>query len=101
MTDKKKSNEIDFEAIKNAYGWTLSVSGEVMALTDGDMGYVPTGIVIDQDTLKACKIAVDSAEASMVAYQKIAYAFFLQHNNACKHGCQCPPCKALRDKGDF
>ena len=51
--------DIDPDVIKNAYGWTISADGEVMALTSGDVGYELTGIVLEGETLKIWQLGVE------------------------------------------
>lgn len=43
---------INLDAIQRAYGWTISDTAELLALTSGDMGYENTGIVLEGDTLR-------------------------------------------------
>jgi hypothetical protein len=51
--------DIDLDVINQAYGWTISEDGELLALTSGDMGYQPTGIHLSGETLKIWKIGVE------------------------------------------
>jgi hypothetical protein len=65
-------SKIDMDVIQRAYAWTLSAEGEVYGLVAGDMGYEPTGIVVDADTMKACKMLVAQAEAERDEQRKRA-----------------------------
>ena len=40
-------HQLDMDVIKRAYGWRLSVDGEIWGLIAGDQGYEPTGIFLD------------------------------------------------------
>jgi hypothetical protein len=51
--------DINLDVINQAYGWTISEEGELLALTSGDMGYQPTGIHLEGETLKIWKTGVD------------------------------------------
>lgn len=51
--------DIDLKVIEQAYGWTISENGELLALTSGDMGYEPTGIRLEGETLRIWKLGVE------------------------------------------
>lgn len=47
---------INKDVIDKSYGFTIDIHGEVCGLVNGDMGYEPTGIKIDGDTLEIWKL---------------------------------------------
>lgn len=47
---------IDKDVIERSYGFTIDIHGEIHGLVNGDMGYEPTGIKIDGDTLEIWKL---------------------------------------------
>lgn len=47
---------INYKIIENAYSFIINENGEIYGLVYGDMGYEPTGIKLDNDTLKIWQI---------------------------------------------
>ena len=52
--------EIDYDVIKRAYSFTLSIDGEVHGVTSGDMGYEATGIIFDDISLRIWKLGAEA-----------------------------------------
>lgn len=63
----EEQTEINFETLKDAYDFTLDINGEVQGLVSGDMGWQPTGIKIDEESLKIWLIGVEENDK---AYEK-------------------------------
>ncbi|HUH58158.1 MAG TPA: hypothetical protein VL020_06565 [Pseudomonadales bacterium] len=65
-------SEIDFDVIKNSYGWTIAVDGELHGLVAGDMGYEPTGIKLDADSLEIWNLGIAAREKMETEKEKPA-----------------------------
>lgn len=63
---------IDFGVIKNSYGWTIAVDGELHGLVAGDMGYEPTGIKLDADSLEIWNLGIAAWEKMEAEKEKPA-----------------------------
>lgn len=57
---ENNANQLNHDVINRAYGWTIDTHGEVYGLVEGDMGYEPTGIKIDDATLEIWKLGYEA-----------------------------------------
>lgn len=54
--------EINYDVIKEAYGFTISKDGGLYGLINGDMGYEHTGIQLDEYTVGVWKKGVEEQD---------------------------------------
>ena len=53
-------SKLDIGVINRSYGWTIATNGELHGLVAGDMGYEPTGIVLDADSLEIWNLGMEA-----------------------------------------